>query len=75
MAGWDGRMGQTIWYKGGMEGPKVAGAILGVPPLALEVQIVEGNIGCHHFHMCWGGSGVFVSVHKTDNNTMHTNPN
>ena len=60
LAGWDGR---TRWDGGGVEGPSLAGTGSGVPPLYLEVRRVPGSSGCHQFHWCCRGRGVFVSVH------------
>ena len=75
LAGWDRRTGRNGWDGGSMEGPSVAGAGLGVLPLALDVRLAAGRGSCHHFHWCCRGHGLFVSVQKKIHNTLHTNPN
>ena len=61
--------------EGGVEVPTVVGTVSGAPPLGLEVRRLEGSGGCHNFHQCCGGRGVFVSVQKNNNNTLDTKPN
>ena len=61
-------------YEGGTEGPTVASAGSGAPPLALDVRRVVGSGDCHHFHWRCGGCGVFVSVQQNNNNTLDTKP-
>ena len=47
--GWMGRMDWTGrgWYRVGIEGPTLAGTIMGAPPLALEGRRVAVSGGCH----------------------------
>ena len=64
---WDRRIGRTRWDGGGMEGPALLGAGSGAPTFAIDVRRTAGSGGCHHFHLCCRGNGVF--------NIWHTNPN
>ena len=75
LTGWDGRTGQTRWDGGGMEVPVLEGARLGVLTLDIDVRRAEQSGGCHQFHRCCRGRGVFVSVHQNNHNTLHKNPN
>ena len=47
-----------------MEVPTILGAKLGAPSLDIEVRWVVGSGGCHQFHWCCSGHGLFVSVQK-----------
>ena len=59
----------------GMEGMGIAGAVLGDPPLAIDVRRAEMSSGFNKFHECCRGRRVFVSVQKNSHNTLHTNLN
>ena len=56
-------------------GLRVAGDKSGFPLLDIEVRQVAVSGGCHQFHRCYRGCGVFMSVQKSNHNTLHTNPN
>ena len=75
LAGWDGWIGQKGWDMCGMEVLEVAGTRSGAPKLTLEVLRAIRSGGCHHFHRCCRGCGVFVSVQQNNHNTLYTNPN
>ena len=59
--------------EGGIEGPTVAVAGSGAPPLDLGVRRVARSGGFHHFHWRCLGRGVFLLVQQNNNNTLHTN--
>ena len=73
--GWIGCTDRMVLKNVREERPTVAIARLGSPLLDLEVRRVAGSGVCHHFHRCCMGSGLFLSVQKNNNITLHTNPN
>ena len=58
----DGLEGMARMGQGRAGGSAVAGDGLRAPTLALEVRRAVESGGCHQFHWCCRGCGVFVSV-------------
>ena len=69
------RRDQTGRDEGGTGGFMVSENRSGVPLLDIEVRKMAVSYVCNQFHWCCRGHGVFVSVQKSDHNTLHTNPN
>ena len=64
------------WNKGGTKRTMaVADSILGAGKLALEVQQEAGSGGFHHYHGKYKGIRLFVPLHQSNNNMLHTNLN
>ena len=59
----------------GWDGPTLAGAGTGAPPLALEGRRAVGSVGCRQLLRLYKGRGVFVSEQQNNTNRLQTNRN